>query len=171
MVSKLVVLRGPSGSGKTTIANQLFNSAKNPIVLIGQDHFRFIFRPPGAGGMPNAHTISRMIQSSVRIALDDGYDVILEGILGLRRYRTLLDELLSESTCDRHLFYLDVSLEESIRRHNTKADAHGFGEADLRTWYPASGRSGMAAESVIPESYSAAQAVAFVVATSGLEVA
>ena len=170
MASKLIILRGPSGSGKTTIANKLFNRAKNPIVLIDQDHYRFIFRPPGAGGMPNAHTISRMITSSVLIALDDGYDVILEGILGLRRYRPLLDELFASHPRDNHLFYFDVSLDESIQRHNTKADTHGFGEADLRTWYPASGRTDLSIECLIPESYSAGQAMAFVVAKTGLDL-
>lgn len=170
MANKLIILRGPSGSGKTTIANGLFNRAKNPMVLIDQDHFRFIFRPAGAGGMPNAHSISRMIKSSVLIALEDGYDVILEGILGLRRYRTLLDELFASHPSDNHLFYVDVSLEESIRRHHTKTDTHGFDEADVRAWYPGSGKTDLPIECLIPESYSAGEAMACVIAISGLEV-
>ena len=169
MVNKLIVLRGPSGSGKTTIANELFNRASKPIVLIDQDHYRVIFRPPGAGGMPNSHTISRMIISSVRIALKDGYDVILEGILGLRRYRTLLDELFAAHTEENYLFYFNVSLEESIRRHHTKANTHGFGEEDLTAWYPAAQKSDLPMENLIPESYSPSQTLAFVVETTGLD--
>lgn len=170
MVNKLIILRGPSGSGKTSTANEIFNRAKNPIVLIEQDHYRFIFRPPGAGGKANSHTIGRLIKSSVLIALEDGYDVILEGILSARRYRPLLDDLLAAHTSDSHLFYFNVSLDESIRRHNTKAKPHGFGEADLKQWYPAAQRSNHPMERLIPESYSLTEAVAFVLESSGLEV-
>jgi predicted kinase len=169
-VNKLVILRGPSGSGKTTIANEIFNRAKNPIVLIQQDHYRFIFRPPGAGGKVNSHTICRLIKSSVLIALEDGYDVILEGILSIRRYRALLDDLFTAHSTETYLFHFDVSLDESIRRHSTKSDTHEFGEEDLRQWYPAAQRSNHPLERLIPESYSPSETVAFVIDSSGLEL-
>lgn len=45
--TKLIILRGPSGSGKSTVAKMLFDGAVRRTALIEQDHYRFIFKPPG----------------------------------------------------------------------------------------------------------------------------
>jgi predicted kinase len=154
--TRLIVLRGPSGSGKSTIARRLFELAKARTCLIEQDYYRFIFKPAGGGSQANAATIHRMIQHNVLAALADGYDVILEGILNVRSYGGVLDEIFAAHTSNNFLYYFDVSLPETLRRHTSRKTAeHTFTEEDMRDWYPAAHASHHDLERVIPESSTA----------------
>ena len=156
--TRLIVLRGPSGSGKTTIARLLFERADAPTCLIEQDHYRFIFTPAGGGSQANAGTIHRMIQHNVLSALADGYDVILEGILNVRSYGEVLDEIVVAHPSNNFLYYFDVSLPETLRRHaSRRTPEHTFTEDDMRDWYPAAHSSHHELERVIPESSTAAE--------------
>src|SRR5580704_12346351 len=91
--SKLIILRGPSGAGKSMVAKELFKQAKKPTVLIKQDYYRFIFKP--AGGMVNSKSIHKMIKANVLIALEDGYDVIMEGIFNVGSYKQTFAEIFA----------------------------------------------------------------------------
>ena len=119
-INKFIVLRGPSGSGKSTVARRLFESAKQKTCLIEQDYYRFIFNPAGGGSRPNSDTIHKMIKLNVLAALDDGYDVILEGILSVKSYAELLNDIFRQHPKNNFMFYFDISFEETVRRHHTK---------------------------------------------------
>jgi len=134
---KLIVLRGPSGSGKSTVAKIVFEGAKRKIALIDQDHYRFIFRPAGGGSKPNTDTIHKMILHNTLQALNDGYDVILEGILSVRSYGEVLEEMFRRHPTENYMFYFDISFEETVRRHKTRVCKSEVGEADMHEWYPA----------------------------------
>lgn len=168
--TKFIVLRGPSGSGKSTVAKKLFDKAKHKVCLIEQDYYRFIFRPAGGGSKPNSDTIHRMIKSNVLAALEDGYDVILEGILSVKSYEKVLDSIFSEHTEENYMYYFDVSFKETVKRHQTKPKVkkEGFGEDDMRGWYPAAHKSNHQLERIIPESYSLEKTVETVLSESGL---
>jgi predicted kinase len=94
MTNKFIILRGPSGSGKTTVARLLFDQATERSVLIYQDCSHFIFNPAGAGSKPNSDTIHKMIEHNCITALEDGYNVILEGILCVKSYSEILDGII-----------------------------------------------------------------------------
>lgn len=97
-----------------------------------------------------------MIKNDTLAALKDGYDVILEGILSVRSYGEVLEDILTEHPAENYTFYFDVSLEETLRRHATrllKAD-RGFGGNDMREWYPATHRSDHKLEQIIPGTFS-----------------
>jgi predicted kinase len=132
-MSKLVILRGNSGSGKSVIAKALFEQAKKPTVLIDQDYYRFIFKP--AGGKLNSKTIHKMIKANVLTALNDGYDVILEGIFNVKSWKVIFDEIFEEHKQQNFIFYFDISFEETIRRHRTKPNKDEWSEADMKDWY------------------------------------
>lgn len=151
--TKLIILRGPSGSGKSTTAKQLFKSAKRRVVLIEQDYYRFIFNPSGGGSKSNSTTIHKMIQSNVVTALDDGYDVILEGILGVKSYDKILNAIFEEHPHNNYMYYFDISFEETARRHEIRKRENGseFSAEDMREWYAAAHRSNHALERIIPE--------------------
>jgi adenylate kinase family enzyme len=168
--TKLIVLRGPSGSGKSTSAKALFEMATNPIALIDQDHYRFIFKPAGGGSKANSDTIHKMIKGDVLIALNDGYDVILEGILSVKSYGGLLDGIFAAHKGENYMYYFDISFEETVRRYHTKPDAKKkeFSEEDMRQWYPAAHRSNHTLERIIPESHSLDETVAYILDTSKL---
>lgn len=167
--SKLIILRGPSGSGKSTVARELFKNASPKTALIEQDHYRFIFKPAGGGSKLNSDTIRRMIKHNTLTALGDGYNVILEGILSLRAYGEVLSEIFERHPHENHLFYFDVSLEEALRRHTTRPEQAGFGEAEMREWYEVGAcRYGREPERVIPEDSSLEQTLRFIKKVSGI---
>ena len=168
--TKLIVLRGPSGSGKSSTAKIIFKQAKNRIALIDQDHYRFIFKPAGGGSKPNSDTIHKMIKGDVLIALNDGYDVILEGILSVKSYAELLDEIFAAHKGENYMYYFDISFEETLKRHRTKPNANDWTEEDMKEWYPSAHRSDHTLERIIPESYSLDETVAYILDTSKLEV-
>jgi adenylate kinase family enzyme len=162
-IPKLIVLRGPSGSGKSTIAKALFKDAKRRTVLIDQDHYRYIFKPAGGGNKPNSDAIHKMIKANTLIALSDGYDVILEGILSVKSYANVLDDIFEQHPQENYMFYFDVSFEETVRRHDIrKTDEHRFGEAEMRAWYPAAHRSNHKLEKIIPEEFTFNETLDFV---------
>lgn len=151
--TKLIILRGPSGSGKSTTAKQLFKKAKRRVALIEQDHYRFIFNQAGGGSKSNSTAIHRMIQSDVLIALDEGYDVILEGILGVKSYDKILNEIFEKHPQHNYMYYFDISFEETARRHEIRKRENGseFSAEDMREWYAAAHRSNHELERIIPE--------------------
>ncbi len=167
-IPKLVILRGPSGSGKSTVARAIFSTATRRTALIDQDYYRFIFNPAGGGSKPNSDTIHKLILHNTLEALRDGYDVILEGILSVRSYSEVLEELFRQHPRENYMFYFDISLDETISRHNTRPNRHEFGEAEMREWYPTAHRSNHELERVIPETSSIEQTTKLIKQTARL---
>ena len=148
-MGKLVILRGPSGSGKTSTAKLLFKQMKEPAVHIQQDPYRFIFKPEGYG--KNSETIHQMIKSNVLIALENGYDVIVDGIFTVKSYKDTFDELFAEHKTENYMFTFDISFEETVRRHAFK-NTDAWGEKEMREWYVPKDFMGYDFETIIPES-------------------
>ena len=146
---KLIVLRGPSGAGKSTAARSLFEQAKKPTVLIEQDYYRFIFKP--AGGMVNSKSIHKMIKANVLIALQDNYDVILEGIFNVKSYKATFAEIFAVHKSNNYIFTFDVSFEETLRRHRTKPNKDEWTEADMKDWYHSKDFMGYDFEHIVAE--------------------
>ena len=168
MVQKLIILRGPSGSGKSTVAKALFKNAKRKTCLIEQDYYRFIFRPQENGSKANSVTIHKMIKENVLTALNDGYDVILEGILSTKSYANDLNEVFNQHPTENYSFYFDITLEETIRRHRTRPlrDTSTYTEDDLRTFYEGVYEPVHENEQIISEASSADETLAYIIDTS-----
>ena len=164
--AKLIILRGPSGAGKSTVARELFKRAKGPVVLIDQDHYRFIFKP--AGGAVNSKAIHDMIKANVLTALQDNYDVILEGIFNVKSYKQTFDEIFAAHPAGNYIFTLDVSFDETLRRHRTKPNKDQWSESDMKDWYHPEDFMGYDFEQIIGENSSAGQTVAKIRKTAGL---
>lgn len=133
--TKLIVLRGPSGSGKSTVAKairleQLKNGKK--IAYVEQDYFRRIVLKEK--DIINGFNIE-LIKKTIILLLENGYDVIVEGIFDSRRYEEMFENLINYHTDNNYFFYFNISLEETLRRHKTKDCANEFGEIELRSWY------------------------------------
>lgn len=145
----------------------LFDRATRKTALIEQDHYRFIFKPAGGGKKPNLNTVQKMIKSDTLIALKDEYDVILEGILSVRAYSKVLDEIFLEHPEENYMFYFDISLEETLRRHSTRnIKPLEFGKKEMQEWYPTSYKSGHKLEQIIPETFSIEETVKFIAQAS-----
>jgi thymidylate kinase len=170
MASKLIVIRGPSGSGKSTVAKALFKNATRKTCLIEQDYYRFIFKSRDDGSKANSATIHKMIKDNILTALNDGYDVILEGILASQSYVDDLNEIISKHPSGNYLFYFDISLEETLRRHRTRPSRNTstYKEGDLQTFYPGAYMPAHENEHIISEASSADEILAHIIAVSNL---
>lgn len=161
----LVVIRGNSGSGKTTTAREVRRRYGRGCALLEQDYLRRIVlrEHDVADTVPVAPAF---ITAMAANALSLGYHVILEGLLHSGRYGTALRQLISAHPGPVHIFYLDVSWPESVRRHATRAA--DFTADDMRSWYTPGDLLDIPGEQVIPESSSLDDTVTRILHTSGL---
>ncbi|MEV7989533.1 kinase [Micromonospora sp. NPDC085948] len=161
----LICLRGNSGSGKSTVARELRYRHGRGCALVGQDHIRRILlrerdRPGGLA--------PTLMAQNVRFCLDHGYHVILEGIMHTARYRSMLTEL-RDAHRGRTLFvYLDVSLPETLRRHETRPMAAEVSPDHLRSWYTPHDVLGWPNELVLPETTTLEEAIERIATAAGL---
>lgn len=129
-VSHLVVIRGNSASGKSTLALELQRALGCGTANVGQDHLRrVILREHDVPGGDNVDFIAETVRYCVGI----GYNVVLEGILYSPHYGTMLRQLVEEHPGPSHVFYLDVPLEETVRRHERRPMT--VTSDKLREWY------------------------------------
>ena len=145
---KFIVIRGPSGSGKSSAAKILRTHFSKPTALINQDYLRRTVL--GEKDIPDGNNHG-LIKQVVLFAFDHGYNVILEGIFDAGRYEQMFEELLEQHPEDNYFFYLDVSLDESLRRHQTKSNKNDFSEDEMRRWYKETDLLKCQGEIVIPE--------------------
>lgn len=148
MSMKLVVLRGPSGSGKSSTASLLRSHFDEPTALIEQDYLRRIVLKEKDVANGNNHDLIKQV---VFFAFDRGYSVILEGIFDAGRYEHMFEEILERHPNNNYFFYFDVSLDETLRRHQTKPNKDDFGETELRQWFKLNDLLKCKKEMIIPE--------------------
>jgi predicted kinase len=149
-VGDLFVIRGNSGAGKSTVARQLRLRIGRGCALVEQDYLRrILLREHGDVQVPIA---PELIDLNARFALAHGYHVIVEGILDRSRYGAMLGQLIRDHGADAYVYYLDVSYDESVRRHATRPQATEFTAEQMRAWYRERDLLGVPGERVIPES-------------------
>lgn len=156
----LIIIRGNSGSGKSTTAHALRekaieNGANKFIALVEQDYFRrIVLKEKESVGADNID----LIDQTVKFLLDRDYVVILEGILSSKRYGTMIQKLC-EHAGEYKAYYMNVSLAETLNRHNKKPNAHEFGEAEMTSWYKPLDLLGIDNEFVLEETLSQEQII------------
>lgn len=166
----LIVLRGNSGSGKSTTARLLRDAAleRRPdakIAIVEQDYLRrYVLKEKDTATAANN---IGLIQQTVSFALQYGYEVILEGILTAARYEPMLQQL-AQASADSHFYYLHVSFAQTLIRHQSKPNAHEFGEQEMRTWYRRRDPLRFTQESIIPEASSQQQTIDRILTETGI---
>jgi predicted kinase len=166
-VPALIIIRGNSGSGKSTLAREVRQSLAQQDIkaaLVEQDYLRrTLLKEREVDGGDNID----LIEQTVRFALKRGYWVVLEGMLVFARYGAMLTRLVG--CCDRSFVYwMDISFEETLRRHRTKPNAHEFGEPELRRWWNGHDVSQLPGERVIPAEWALYESVRGILADVGL---
>jgi predicted kinase len=146
--TRLIILRGNSGSGKSTIARAVRQRYGRGCALVEQDYLRRILLRER--DVPGGHAPA-LIDRTVRFALDIGYHVICEGILHAARYRLMLTALHAAHRGTTSVFYLNASLEETLRRHTGRPQYSQFTTDDMRSWYVDHDLLGLPDEHVIDE--------------------
>ena len=150
-MTKFIVLRGPSGSGKSSVAKavrieQLEKGRK--IAYVEQDYFRRTVLKEK--DIIDGFNI-KLIEKNVIFLLDNGYDVVMEGIFDSGRYCKMFESLISYHPENNYFFYFDISLAETIKRHNTKPNRYEFGELELKSWYKKKDLLSSVTENIIDE--------------------
>ncbi len=164
--NKLIILRGNSGSGKSTLAREIREQSQKPnkVALVGQDYLRrIVLKEKETEGTNNIELIKEVAE----FALFHDYDVILEGIFFSGRYTKMLKSLIKKVP-NHFVYYLDVSLEETIRRHKTKPESVEFGEKEMRSWYKDKDLLGVDGEIIVEENSSLQETVERVIRETGI---
>lgn len=165
MSTRLIVIRGNSGSGKTTVAREVRLRYGRGCALVEQDYLRRrLLREHESVEKPIA---AELIGLNVRFALAHGYHVVLEGILARHRYGDMIAGLQRDHAGETHLFYLEVSFAETLRRHATRPQAADFTGDQMRDWYREQDMLGLPGERIIPESSTRAETVDLISAVFG----
>lgn len=163
----LVIIRGNSGSGKTSAAREVRRRYGRGAALLEQDYLRrtLLREHDSAHIQPVAPTF---IASTARTVLDLGYHVILEGILHTERYATVLHHLIDHHPGPVAVFYLDVSFDETVRRHLNRDEPIPVTPDEMRRWYTHRDLLDVPSETVISETSTFEQTVTTILHTSGL---
>jgi hypothetical protein len=163
--TRLIVLRGNSGSGKSTTAAALREACGRGVAWVSQDLIRRVIlkekdRPGGVNiGLTDQIT---------RYSLDRGYHVVLDGIFYADHYEPMLAALDRDHLGLSRFYYLDVSMEETFRRHATRPQATDFGAEDMRGWYRPRDLLAGIRERVIPETSTLQQTTTLILDESQL---
>lgn len=111
------------------------------------------------------------ITATARTALDLGYHVILEGILHTERYAAVLHRLIDDHSGPVAVFYLDVSFDETVRRHLSRDEPIPVTPDEMRRWYTHRDLLDVPGETVIGETSTFEQTVTTILHASGLTTA
>jgi adenylate kinase family enzyme len=153
---KLIVIRGPSGSGKSTVATELQKTCPTPTLLIHEDQIRFMF----SNWKEPAHTASKKLATAAILSgLEYGFDVIYEGISNIKTYHEYFEHILKKHPQDNYFFYLDVSFDETVKRHESRPQKSEFGQEEMKQWLEYASPTGYEFETIIPEPSSLSQTV------------
>ncbi len=79
--------------------------------------------------------------------------------------------LASDHVGRSFFYYLDVSVDETLRRHRTRPQAAEFGSDDMRSWYRSADLLTTIREHVIPEASTLRQTIELVLRDTGLQPA
>jgi hypothetical protein len=163
--TRLIVLRGNSGSGKSSVAMALREAHGRGLAWVSQDLIRrIILREKDRPGGVNVGLIDHV----ARYSLDHGYHAVLDGIFYADRYEHMLDGLRRDHLGRSCFYYLDVSWEETVRRHATRPQAADFGVDDMRDWYRPRDLLTAVREQVIPETSTLRETTSLILAQARL---
>ncbi len=162
---KLIIIRGPSGSGKSTIAHKLRESSDRMVALLEFDTFRNDIL--GLQGDFYGPAIE-MYTHSALTALAGGYDVIMDGIYRPEGYDNPLEKLFGGHDGENYIFWFDISLDETAKRHSGREKSKLFGEKELAEWYSKPTAMGYDFEYAIPEHSTIEQTLELIQSKTGL---
>lgn len=145
---QLIVIRGPAGSGKSSVARELHETAKQKTALLPQDVFRVNIAKEQEGA---AAITADVIKYAAKKFLDSHYTVILEGLFNIEQehYKRLLEDLFGYNQGSNHLYFLEISLDESIKRNTARPKGRIIDESAMREWYPKAQKTNYKLERVI----------------------
>ncbi len=145
---QLIIIRGTAGSGKSSVAKELHETATQKTALLPLDAFKVDIAKEQEGAQ---QIIADIIEHASKRFLVAGYTVVLEGIFNIERgyYKNLLKELFDYNQGTNNLYFLEISLEESIKRNQARPKSRIIDEDAMRQWYSKAQKTGYSEEKTI----------------------
>ena len=128
----LVIIRGNSGSGKSTLAKRLQEHFGRRTLLISQDTVR---RDMLKEKVEPGNLSIDLTENLARFGYEHNLLVLLEGFYETDIYGDMLARLRDLFGSQTLAYYYDLSFEETVRRHQTRAKQEEFSPADMRRWW------------------------------------
>ena len=144
-MAKLIVIHGPTGVGKSTMAAKLYDSLEQPLDLVSQDAIYHDLL--GGAGDPAKFEAVKLIELLVDQLIQDGYQVILEGLLRADRYRPVFKHMMGDF--DIQFIYLSAYPDTTSKRHAKREISELFSEDKVREWHNLSEPYGIGNEIII----------------------
>lgn len=152
MTASLVVLRGNSGSGKTSTARLLQRELGYGTMVVSQDVVRREML--NVEDTVKRNPTPQLLYDLCMYGNRRGAVVILEGVLGREKYGDILQKLLKDFRGSTRVYYFDIPLAETVRRHNQRAERKEFGIEKMRAWRREKDYLGIPGEVLIDETMS-----------------
>ena len=131
-MAKLVIIRGNSGSGKSSLAKKLQAHYGRGTLLIAQDTVR---RGMLKEKVEPGNLSIDLTESLARFGYEQNLLVLVEGFYEPDIYGEMLERLRNLFNSQTLAYYYDLTFEETIRRHQTRAKQEEFTPADMRRWW------------------------------------
>ncbi len=145
---QLIIIRGPAGSGKSSVAKELHETATQKTALLPLDVFKVNIAKEQEGAL---QITAEIIEHAAKKFLAADYTVILEGMFNMEReyYKNLFKELFNYNQGINRLYFLEISLEESIKRNQARSKNRIIDKDAMRQWYPWAQKTGYSEEETI----------------------
>ena len=131
-MAKLVIIRGNSGSGKSSLARKLQTHYGRGTLLISQDTIR---RDMLKEKVEPGNLSIDLTETLARFGYEHDLLVLVEGFYETDIYGQMLEELKKLFAPQVFAYYYDLSFEETVRRHQTRAKQEEFTPADMKRWW------------------------------------
>ena len=131
-MAKLVIIRGNSGSGKSSLAKKLQAHYGRRTLLIAQDTVR---RDMLKEKVELGNLSIDLTESLARFAYEHDLLVLVEGFYETDIYGEMLKRLRNLFNSQTLAYYYDLTFEETVRRHQTRAKQEEFTSADMKRWW------------------------------------
>lgn len=128
----LVILRGNSGSDKSTLAKKLQGHFGCCTLLISQDIVR---RDMLKEKVEPGNLSIDLTETLACFGYEHDLLVLVEGFYETDIYGDMLARLRDLFGSRTLSYYYDLSFEETVRRHQTRAKQEEFSPADMRRWW------------------------------------
>lgn len=147
-MAKLVILRGNSGSGKTATAKALQAHYGRRTLLISQDMIR---RDMLKEKVEPGNLSVSLTKNLAQYGYEQDLLVLIEGFYETDIYGDMLQEVRELYSPHVLSYYYDLSFEETVRRHATRAKSTDFTADDMRRWWVEKDTLGWSGEMMITD--------------------
>lgn len=150
----LVIFNGPTAAGKSSVAKLVQHHAPAKIAYFDHDYAREVIFSTSKKESKNVR--KEMLVNNVCIALNGGFDVLIDSTLTKNRLLEVINsiDILKKGSINIYVFYLEVSLNESKKRHLAREKSKAFDVSSIEKWYPNFAKLGWDNELVLEQALS-----------------